>query len=167
MLLEALLKQEEGQGQDNAIRNLSMAGGSYLGLVARIVQDEIITVVMPFVDANNTIADWHGCGAATSAFCSFFNRLHKHKFISSMLVRVVCQSNENQNSHGTTWTLVRTSLPIVTQTADCSDTNNSRLQASGFRLQLKAVFWDLYGRFTRAAVTIMGDLTYALGPTQK
>lgn len=70
MLLETLLKQEEDQDQDDSIWNVSMAGGTCLGLVARTVGDDILPLVMPFVEANITKPDWRCREAATYAFGS-------------------------------------------------------------------------------------------------
>lgn len=49
MLLEQLTKQEPGQDRDEGIWNLSMAAGTCLGLVANCVRDEIVGLVMPYV----------------------------------------------------------------------------------------------------------------------
>ncbi|OAY65435.1 Importin subunit beta-1, partial [Ananas comosus] len=70
MLLETLLKQEEDQDQDDSMWNLSMAGGTCLGLVARTVGDAVVPLVMPFVQENIMKADWHNREAATFAFGS-------------------------------------------------------------------------------------------------
>lgn len=69
-MLETLLKQEEDQDQDNNVWNLSMAGGTCLGLVARTVGDAIVPLVMPFVEQNIRNPDWHCREAATYAFGS-------------------------------------------------------------------------------------------------
>ncbi|KAK1670194.1 hypothetical protein QYE76_058353 [Lolium multiflorum] len=58
MLLETLLKQEEDQEQDDNAWNISMSGGTCLGLIARTVGDAIVSLVMPFVEANITKPDW-------------------------------------------------------------------------------------------------------------
>ncbi|XP_062003042.1 importin subunit beta-1 [Rosa rugosa] len=70
MLLETLLKQEEDVDQDDSIWNISMAGGTCLGLVARTVGDAILPLVMPFVEANIAQPDWRCQEAATLAFGS-------------------------------------------------------------------------------------------------
>ncbi|KAK8960102.1 hypothetical protein KSP40_PGU007104 [Platanthera guangdongensis] len=70
MLLETLLKQEEDQDQDDSIWNLSMAGGTCLGLVAKTVGDEILPLVIPFVQGNIMKPDWRSREAATFAFGS-------------------------------------------------------------------------------------------------
>uniref|UniRef100_A0A1D1XRF9 Importin subunit beta-1 n=1 Tax=Anthurium amnicola TaxID=1678845 RepID=A0A1D1XRF9_9ARAE len=70
MLLETLLKQDEDQDHDDDIWNLSMAGGTCLGLAARTVGNAIVPLVMPFVEGNITKPDWRGREAATFAFGS-------------------------------------------------------------------------------------------------
>ncbi|KAK9103920.1 hypothetical protein Sjap_021174 [Stephania japonica] len=70
MLLETLLKQEEDQDQDDGAWNLAMAGGTCLGLVARTVGDDIVPLVMPFIEENITKPDWRQREAATYAFGS-------------------------------------------------------------------------------------------------
>uniref|UniRef100_A0A0E0PL66 Importin N-terminal domain-containing protein n=1 Tax=Oryza rufipogon TaxID=4529 RepID=A0A0E0PL66_ORYRU len=70
MLLETLLKQEEDQDQDDNVWNISMSGGTCLGLIARTVGDAIVPLVMPFVEGNITKPDWHCREAATFAFGS-------------------------------------------------------------------------------------------------
>ena len=49
MLLEQLTKQEAGQDRDEGVWNLSMAAGTCLALVAQCVRDEIVGLVMPYV----------------------------------------------------------------------------------------------------------------------
>ncbi|XP_033508776.1 importin subunit beta-1-like [Nicotiana tomentosiformis] len=70
VLLETLLKQEEDQDQDEGAWNLAMAGGTCLGLVARTVGDDIVPLVMPFIEENITKPDWRQREAATYAFGS-------------------------------------------------------------------------------------------------
>nr|CAD1817539.1 unnamed protein product [Ananas comosus var. bracteatus] len=70
ILLETLKKQEEDQDQDSDTWNLSMAGGTCLGLVARNVGDAIVPLVMPFVESNIVDNDWCRREAATFAFGS-------------------------------------------------------------------------------------------------
>ncbi|KAJ4823522.1 hypothetical protein Tsubulata_017900 [Turnera subulata] len=70
MLLDTLLKQEEDQDQDDSIWNISMAGGTCLGLVARTVGDAVVPIVMPFVEANILKPEWRCREAATFAFGS-------------------------------------------------------------------------------------------------
>lgn len=56
MLLDQLTKQEPGQDRDEGIWNLSMAAGTCLGLVAQCVKDEIVSLVMPYVQVGITPA---------------------------------------------------------------------------------------------------------------
>ena len=70
MLLETLLKQDEDQDHDDEVWNLSMAGGTCLGLASRTVGNLIVPLVMPFVEANIMKTDWRSREAATFAFGS-------------------------------------------------------------------------------------------------
>ncbi|CAA6656896.1 unnamed protein product [Spirodela intermedia] len=56
--------------QDDGTWNLSMASGTCLQLAAKAVGDEVVPLVMPFVEANITKADWRSREAATFAFGS-------------------------------------------------------------------------------------------------
>ncbi|OAY74406.1 Importin subunit beta-1 [Ananas comosus] len=69
-IMKTLKKQEEDQDQDSDTWNLSMAGGTCLGLVARNVGDAIVPLVMPFVESNIVDNDWCRREAATFAFGS-------------------------------------------------------------------------------------------------
>lgn len=69
MLLEQLTKQEPGQDRDEGIWNISMAAGTCLGLVAQCVKDEIVSLVMPYVQVGL---------AAQSASCTPHSGNHQH-----------------------------------------------------------------------------------------
>ena len=45
LLLEQLTKQEVGQEQDESSWNMSMAAGTCLELIARVVMDDIVPLV--------------------------------------------------------------------------------------------------------------------------
>lgn len=112
MLLETLLKQEEDQDQDDSIWNLSMSGGTCLGLVARTVGDAIVPLVMPFVEANITSSEWRCREAATYAFGSVLEGPSIEKL--SPLVQAgldfMLKAMKDQNNHvkdTTAWTLSR------------------------------------------------------------
>ncbi len=67
MLLDQLTKQEPGQDRDEGIWNLSMAAGTCLGLVAQCVKDEIVSLVMPYVQVGyNTCCVCCQCHAAAA-----------------------------------------------------------------------------------------------------
>mmetsp|Transcript_14784 Transcript_14784/g.31758 ORF Transcript_14784/g.31758 Transcript_14784/m.31758 type:complete len:862 (-) Transcript_14784:329-2914(-) len=73
MLLDSLLKQEEGQEADEGTWNLSMAGGTCLGLVANTVGDQVIGLVLPFVHQAANMEDWRYREAALMAFGSILD----------------------------------------------------------------------------------------------
>lgn len=72
VLLEQLTKQEEGQEQDDTAWSISMASGTCLGLIARVVRNDVVLLVMPFVEANISKnagpEDWRLREAATFAY---------------------------------------------------------------------------------------------------
>ncbi|KAK5836816.1 importin subunit beta-1 [Gossypium arboreum] len=112
LLLETLLKQEEDQDQDDTIWNISMAGGTCLGLVARTVGDAIVPLVMPFVESNILKQDWRCREAATYAFGSILEGPTVEKL--SPLVQAgldfLLNTMKDGNNHvkdTTAWTLSR------------------------------------------------------------
>ncbi|KAL8129418.1 hypothetical protein V2J09_018573 [Rumex salicifolius] len=112
VLLETLLKQDEEQDQDDSIWNLSMAGGTCLGLVARTVGDAIVPLVMPFVEANIVNPEWRCREAATYAFGSILEGPSIEKL--SPLVQAgfdfLLKATKDENVHvkdTTAWTLSR------------------------------------------------------------
>ncbi|KAK1271479.1 hypothetical protein QJS04_geneDACA006034 [Acorus gramineus] len=112
MLLETLLKQEEDQDQDDNVWNLSMAGGTCLGLVARTVGDSIVPLVMPFVQENIVKADWRSREAATFAFGSILEgpSLEKLSPLVNSGLEFLLKAMKDENSHvkdTTAWTLSR------------------------------------------------------------
>lgn len=112
MLLEALLKQEEDQDQDDSIWNLSMAAGTCLGLVARTVGDAIVPLVMPFVEDKILKPDWHCREAATYAFGSILEgpTVEKLSPLVNAGLDFLLNAMKDENSHvkdTTAWTLGR------------------------------------------------------------
>ncbi|XP_072985514.1 importin subunit beta-1-like [Typha latifolia] len=112
MLLETLLKQEEDQDQDDGVWNLSMAGGTCLGLIARTVGDAVVPLVMPFVEANITKSDWRSREAATFAFGSILEGPSFEKLAPLVHAGLdfLLNAMKDQNSHvkdTTAWTLGR------------------------------------------------------------
>ncbi|KAJ8771359.1 hypothetical protein K2173_026536 [Erythroxylum novogranatense] len=131
MLLETLLKQEEDQDQDEGAWNIAMAGGTCLGLVARTVGDDIVPLVMPFIEENITKADWRQREAATYAFGSILEGPSPDKLtpiVNVALNFMLSALTKDPNSHvkdTTAWTLGRIfeflhgstlDTPIITQT---------------------------------------------------
>ncbi|GLJ17238.1 hypothetical protein SUGI_0298820 [Cryptomeria japonica] len=129
MLLETLLKQEEDQDQDEGAWNLSMAGGTCLGLVAKTVGDDIVPLVMPFVEENISKPDWRRREAATYAFGSILEGPSPDKLtpLVNVALNFILSAMKDQNSHvkdTTAWTLGRIfeflhgpmmEAPIITQ----------------------------------------------------
>ncbi|XAR68780.1 hypothetical protein NMG60_11000145 [Bertholletia excelsa] len=112
MLLETLLKQEEDQDQDDGTWNVSMAGGTCLGLVARTVGDAIVPLVMPFVEPNILKPDWRSREAATYAFGSILEGPSVEKLAPMVHAGLdfLLNAMKDENSHvkdTTAWTLSR------------------------------------------------------------
>ncbi|KAH6784084.1 ARM repeat superfamily protein [Perilla frutescens var. hirtella] len=113
LLLETLLKQEEDQDQDEGAWNLAMAGGTCLGLVARTVGDDIVPLVMPFIEENITKADWRQREAATYAFGSILEGPSPDKLtpiVNVALNFMLTALTKDPSSHvkdTTAWTLGR------------------------------------------------------------
>lgn len=113
MLLETLLKQEEDQDQDEGSWNIAMAGGTCLGLVSRTVGDDIVPLVMPFIEENITKPDWRQREAATYAFGSILEGPSPDKLTSIVNVALpfmLSALTKDPNNHvkdTTAWTLGR------------------------------------------------------------
>jgi len=112
-LLETLLKQEEDQDLDEGAWNLAMAGGTCLGLVARTVGDDIVPLVMPFVQENITKSDWRQREAATYAFGSILEGPSADKLAPlvnvalSFMLSALMKDPSNHVKDTTAWTLGR------------------------------------------------------------
>ncbi|PKA64706.1 Transportin-1 [Apostasia shenzhenica] len=113
MLLETLLKQEEDQDQDEGAWNIAMAGGTCLGLVARTVGDDIIPLVMPFMEGNISKSDWRQREAATYAFGSIMEGPSPEKLASivnvalTFMLTALMKDPSNHVKDTTAWTLGR------------------------------------------------------------
>ncbi|EEF46522.1 importin beta-1, putative [Ricinus communis] len=145
MLLETLLKQEEDQDQDEGAWNIAMAGGTCLGLVARTVGDDIVPLVMPFIEENITKPDWRQREAATYAFGSILEGPSPDKLtplVNVALNFMLTALTNDPNNHvkdTTAWTLGRIfeflhgstmDTPIITQ-ANCQQIITVLLQSMG------------------------------------
>ncbi|KAG9133976.1 hypothetical protein Leryth_004682 [Lithospermum erythrorhizon] len=113
LLLETLLKQEEDQDQDEGAWNIAMAGGTCLGLVARTVGDDIVPLVLPFIEANIAKEDWRQREGATYAFGSILEGPSPDKLtpiVNVALNFMLTALTQDPNSHvkdTTAWTLGR------------------------------------------------------------
>lgn len=112
MLLDTLTKQEEDQELEEGAWNLSMAGGTCLGLVARAVGDDVVPLVMPFVQGNVSKPDWRCREAATYAFGSILEgpSLDKLTPLVHVALTFMLQAMKDENNHvkdTTAWTLGR------------------------------------------------------------
>ncbi|MBA0621795.1 hypothetical protein Godav_007389 [Gossypium davidsonii] len=143
MLLETLLKQEEDQDQDEGAWNIAMAGGTCLGLVARTVGDDIVPLVVPFIEENISKPDWRQREAATYAFGSILEGPSPEKLIPLVnvaLTFMLSALTKDPNSHvkdTTAWTLGRifeflhgsvVDSPIISQ-ANCQQIITVLLQS--------------------------------------
>ncbi|KAJ7300086.1 hypothetical protein O6H91_19G031700 [Diphasiastrum complanatum] len=129
MLLGTLTKQEEDQDQDEEVWNLAMAGGTCLGLVARNVGDDIVPLVMPYVEENISKLDWRSREAATYAFGSILEgpSLEKLTPLVNVALNFMLNAMKDENNHvkdTTAWTLGRifeflhgpsVDAPVITQ----------------------------------------------------
>lgn len=132
MLLETLLKQEEDQDEDDGIWNISMAGGTCLGLVATAVKDAIVPLVMPFIEGNITKPDWRSREAATFAFGSILEGPSVENL--APLVHAgfdfLLNATKDQNNHvreTTAWALCRTFEFLHSPTRGFSVVTNANL----------------------------------------
>ncbi|CAN6483668.1 unnamed protein product [Victoria cruziana] len=112
MLLETLLKQVDGQDQDEGAWNISMAGGTCLGLISRTVGDEIVPFVVPFVEDNITKPEWRRREAATYAFGSILEGPSPDKLSSfvDVALNFLLHAMKDESNHvksTTAWTLGR------------------------------------------------------------
>ncbi|KAF4379577.1 hypothetical protein F8388_023594 [Cannabis sativa] len=97
LLLETLLKQEEDQDQDEGAWNIAMAGGTCLGLVARTVGDDVVPLVMPFIEENIAKPDWRQREAATYAFGSILEGPSPDKLMPLVNVALTFMLNALMN----------------------------------------------------------------------
>eukprot|EP00898_Chlorokybus_atmophyticus_P004073 jgi/Chlat1/4667/Chrsp3S05614 len=112
MLLETLTKQEEGQDTEENVWNVSMAGGTCLGLVANNVKDDIVPLVMPYVRENIAKPDWRCREAATFSFGSILEgpSLEQLTPLVNMGLEYLLNAMKDESSHvkdTTAWTLGR------------------------------------------------------------
>jgi len=69
MLLEALTKQEEDQDDDDTW-NMAMAAATCLARVAQTIENDVVDIVMPFINKFINDPDWRRREASTLAFGS-------------------------------------------------------------------------------------------------
>jgi importin subunit beta-1 len=90
-----------------------MAGGTCLGLVARTVGDDIVPLVMPFIQENITKPDWRQREAATYAFGSILEGPSPEKLVPlvnmalSFMLNALTNDPNNHVKDTTAWTLGR------------------------------------------------------------
>ncbi|CAN0876315.1 Importin subunit beta-1 [Linum grandiflorum] len=113
ILLETILKQEEDQDQDEGAWNIAMAGGTCLYLVARTVGDDVVPLVMPFIEQNITKPDWRQREAATYAFGSILEGPSIEKLTPTVnvalgfMLTALMKDPNNHVKDTTGWTLGR------------------------------------------------------------
>ncbi|RWR97523.1 importin subunit beta-1 [Cinnamomum micranthum f. kanehirae] len=113
MLLETLLKQEDDQDQDEGAWNISMAGGTCLGLVAWTVTLEFVPLVLRFIKENIAKPDWRQREAATYAFGSILEGPSPDKLMPivnvalNFMLNALTKDPNNHVNDSTAWTLGR------------------------------------------------------------
>jgi len=112
MLLDTLTKQEEEQEQEEGAWNLAMAGGTCLGLIARVVSDDIVPLVLPYVEENMLKPNWRNREAATYAFGSILEGPSPEKLapLVNLALNFMLSALKDENNHvkdTTAWTLGR------------------------------------------------------------
>jgi len=111
LLLETLLKQEEDQ--DEGTWNIAMAGGTCLGLVACTIGDDIVPLVMPFIEENITKPDWRQREAATYAFGAILDGPSPDRLLPLVdlalpfMLSALVKDPSNHVKDTTVWTLGR------------------------------------------------------------
>ncbi|KAJ3674289.1 hypothetical protein LUZ60_004905 [Juncus effusus] len=134
LLLETLLKQEEDQDQDEGAWNIAMAGGTCLGLVARTVGDEIVPLVMPFIEENISKPDWRQREAATYAFGSILEGPSPGKLAPivnlalNFMLTALARDPHNHVKDTTAWTLGRIFEFLHGSAVETSVINNENCQ---------------------------------------
>ncbi|KFK24656.1 hypothetical protein AALP_AA8G008000 [Arabis alpina] len=124
LLEETLMKQEEDQDQGgDDISNISMVGGTCLGLFARTVGDDIVPLVTHFVEAKISDSHWRSREAATYALGSILEgpTIVKLAPLVSTNLEILLNATKDENKHvryTTAWTLNRIfkflHCPIIT-----------------------------------------------------
>ncbi|KAK9806952.1 hypothetical protein WJX72_008531 [[Myrmecia] bisecta] len=116
LLLQQVTKQEEDQDKDEGVWNISMAAGTCLGLVANVVGDEIVPLVMPYVQEyihkSTSPEDWRWREAATFVFGSILEGPTEVQLASlvNMGLGFLLNAMKDTNSqvrHTTAWTIGR------------------------------------------------------------
>jgi importin subunit beta-1 len=117
LLLEQLVKQEEGQDLDDTVWNVSMAAGVCLGLVAMTVRDDIIPLVItpfvqPNIDKNTGPDDWRYREAATFVFGCILegpspDQLAQLVVLGLNFLLQAMKDQKVQVRHTTAWTIGR------------------------------------------------------------
>ncbi|KAK8949364.1 Transportin-1 [Platanthera zijinensis] len=113
MLLDTLLKQEEDQDQDEGAWNTAMAGGTCLGLISRTVGDDVVPLVMPFIEENIAKPEWRQREAATYAFGSILEGPSPEKLAPmvnvalNFMLSALMNDLSNHVKDTTAWTLGR------------------------------------------------------------
>jgi importin subunit beta-1 len=117
VLLDLLTKQEEEAEEDEW--NVSMAAGTCITLLAQCVEDAIVTPVIPFVENNIKLPDWHRREAAVMAFGSILDG-PSQKLLSPLVTQalsLLVEMLRDPDVHvkdTTSWTIGRITDMVVT-----------------------------------------------------
>ncbi|OEL25846.1 Importin subunit beta-1 [Dichanthelium oligosanthes] len=139
MLLETLLKQEEDQDQDDNVWNISMSGGTCLGLIARTVGPSVEKLA-PLVQAGldfllNTMNDSNSQVKDTTAWTlgRVFELLHSPAGANPIINNSNLPRYEDAESMSSVLTpYLPNVIAALLNAADRADTTHFRLRASAY-----------------------------------
>lgn len=112
LLLETLTQQADPDEDDPDLWNIAMAGGTCLALLSTVAKDDVVPLVMPYVDTNVSKENWREREAATYAYGSIMEGPDPSKLVetASMAVPYMLQLLKDNNlavRDTAAWTLGR------------------------------------------------------------
>ncbi|KAI3638123.1 hypothetical protein MIR68_003734 [Amoeboaphelidium protococcarum] len=171
VLLQLLTQQEEGIDEDEWTP--FMAAATALSLFAECIQNDVVPLVVPFVEANITKSEWRLREASVMAFGSILNgpdsQILQQLITQAMPVLLQLMSDQNvQVKDGAAWTLGK----ICELHSACI--KGSQMLTSVIEALLRALqdspkvaasaSWALMNLANELGVDDQDEVTYALSP---